>query len=163
MAYTSLDMAHKIVRQSYFVDSTNVDTQHPRKRKHSNGDDTLSPMMAMAQELFIDGRRFVQRSSSILRSYPLQVYHSMLPFTPSNSALFRTYRLLHISHVDVISGLEEDWNSTIAVLKGLNLMLCVTFSTDSTRLASGSHDSTIRLWDARAGHEITTLKSCIFG
>jgi dipeptidyl aminopeptidase/acylaminoacyl peptidase len=34
----------------------------------------------------------------------------------------------------------------------------VSFSPDGTRIASGSHDQTIRLWDAATGEEIHTLK-----
>jgi WD40 repeat protein len=37
-------------------------------------------------------------------------------------------------------------------------VLSVSFSPDGTRIASGSHDQTIRLWDASTGEELQTLK-----
>ena len=108
--------------------------------------------------LFNDGRRFIQQSPSVLHSFPMQIYDSALTFAPHNTALFRTYSGQHMRNVDVIAGSETDWNPVLAVLKGhTSAVCCVTFTPDGLRLASASSDCTIRLWDGRTGHEITTL------
>ena len=113
----------------------------------------------IAQELFDDACRLVQRTYIVIHSFPMQIYKSALPFSPRNSTLFRTYGGLHTNNVDVIFGLETDWNPVISVLRGHSgSVRCVAFSADGSRLASGSEDRTIRLWDGRTGHNIATLK-----
>ena len=132
-AYSSLDIARTIGRQVHLPN--------------------------IAQELFDDGCRLVQRTYIVVHSFPMQIYNSALPFSPLNSTLFRTYGGLHSNNVDVILGLEADWNPVISVLRGHSgSVRCVAFSADGSRLASGSEDRTIRLWDGRTGHDIATLK-----
>lgn len=154
-AYSSLDMVRTIELQSQ---SSNILTAAARYLpKWSRGGSTRSPSTGIVQELFNDGYRFVQRSSGILRSIPIQIYYSALPFAPSNSALSRTYRG-SMGGVHVISGLETDWNPVIATLRGhTDCVRCVAFSINSSRLASGSSDCTVRIWDRGTGHNITTL------
>ena len=85
-------------------------------------------------------------------------FMTLLLFAPRNTALFLTYKTLHTSNVNVISGSEMSWNATIAVLAAhSNFVSCVAFSADSSRLASASWDCKIRLWDSRTGHHLSTL------
>ena len=37
-------------------------------------------------------------------------------------------------------------------------MLSVAFSPDGTRIVSGSHDYTVRVWDAASGAEVNNLR-----
>jgi serine/threonine protein kinase len=48
--------------------------------------------------------------------------------------------------------------SDVTLYGHTSLVLSVSFSPDGTRIASGSADNTIRLWDAATGEEIHTLK-----
>jgi hypothetical protein len=47
----------------------------------------------------------------------MEIYNSMLPFVPRDTALFRTYGGLYASNVNVISGFDTAWSPTIAVLE----------------------------------------------
>ena len=86
----------------------------------------------------------------------MQIYCSILPFTPHNTALSRTYKSLHPSDVNVIAGLEATWNAAIA--DDTNLVTSVEFSSDGSRLATASLDKIVRLWDGRTGNCIATLE-----
>ena len=110
------------------------------------------------QELFSDGCRFIERNLGALHSFPMQIYSSALPFVPRDTALFRAYGRSHTNSVKIISGAETAWDTTVAILKGhSDAVCCVVFSADGSRLATASKDCTIRLWDSKTGHNITTL------
>jgi len=151
-AHLSLDIVNAIGHQGHFP---NVLTAVMRYFRVQGGD---SAPKGKVRELFDDARRFIQRNLSIIRSFPMEIYHSALYFTPRDTALFSTYSELHANNVQIISGSEVNWNPALAVLKSHAAMLCVTFSADGSRLASASKDSTIHLWDSRTGHDITTLR-----
>ena len=156
-AYPSLDVVRTIGWQHDSPNALIAAVQSVR-RWFGKGD-TRGPPPGTAQELFNDGCRFIQRSSGILHSFPMQIYNSALPFAPRNTALFRTYGRLHPNSVNIISGSDAAWKPAIAVLRGHSApVCCVAFSADSSRLASASEDHTVRLWDGRTGHDITTLK-----
>jgi WD40 repeat protein len=119
----------------------------------------VSPLKGVTRELLNDGCRFVQQCMSVIRSFPMEIYNSMIPFIPRDTALYRTYGGLDVSNVNVISGFKTAWSPTIAVLAGhSDLVYCVAFSADGSRLASASADRMIRLWDGRTGYHIITLK-----
>ena len=54
---------------------------------------------------------------------------------------------------------EEDWNACTQTLEGhSSSVLSVAFSPDSTLVASGLGDKTIKIWDAAAGTYTQTLE-----
>jgi WD40 repeat protein len=54
---------------------------------------------------------------------------------------------------------EEDYQQVPAFLTGhADAVTCVAFSPHSQQLASAARDGTVRVWDARNGHELLTLR-----
>src|SRR6266849_6117053 len=157
IAYSSLDMVRTLKQESHNPNIPITGMQLPSTIFH--GANICSPLKGVTRELFNDGCRFIQQCMSVIRSFPMEIYNSMLPFIPRDTTLSRTYGGLGVSNVNVISGLETAWTPTIAVLAGhSDDVYCVAFSADGSRLASASADCTIRLWDGRTGYHIITLE-----
>jgi WD40 repeat protein len=56
-------------------------------------------------------------------------------------------------------GIGDEWSACLQTLEGhSDWVRSVAFSHDSTRLASASDDSTVRIWDARSGKSLQTLE-----
>jgi WD40 repeat protein len=54
--------------------------------------------------------------------------------------------------------MELDWNACVQTLEGhSDSVRSVAFSADGQRLASGSHDNTVKVWDAATGACVRTL------
>ncbi|EMD59114.1 hypothetical protein COCSADRAFT_165333 [Bipolaris sorokiniana ND90Pr] len=78
----------------------------------------------------------------VIEGYPLQAYASALLFS-SIGSLIR--QLFQHEELDTLEG-HSDWVSLVA------------FSHDSTRLASASEDSTVKVWDTSSGACLQTLE-----
>ena len=161
LAYWSLTVARKAMQQSGFTRWLNFvfRTWHnfalPSIRVWL-GDGTISTM-EVAEEILNDGCKLVQRSRAILKPLPMHIYHSILPFMPSGTALLRAYKGSHTSNMDVITGVETTWNAAIAALDHTSSARSINFSPDGSRLASVCRDA-VRLWDSRTGDHIATLE-----
>ena len=82
-----------------------------------------------------------------------QVYYSGLAFAPKNSVVPKLYNSLLRNFITVSGDIEIMWPpSETLVMHGLSFPAAVAFSSDGTRIVSGSRDKTIRLWDAATEH-----------
>src|SRR3981189_3584939 len=78
----------------------------------------------------------------------LQLHHHVIPFLPVESRLSQVYGPKSQSRGEIKHGREQKWNPCLRVLEGLSQgCSSVSFSPDGGRLASGSHDYAIRLWN----------------
>jgi WD40 repeat protein len=98
-----------------------------------------------------DAIRFVQAYFSVIAEAPLQIYYC-LAFTPRKSIIRRTFKNIIQKWISNLPKVEEHWDACILTLEGhSSTVSSVAFSHDSKKVASGSDDKTIRIWDAKTG------------
>ncbi|KAK3957075.1 hypothetical protein QBC32DRAFT_1799 [Pseudoneurospora amorphoporcata] len=110
-------------------------------------------------KLVWDAYRFALSNKSIIEQAPLQAYISALIFAPRNSLIKRNFRAEEPEWIRTKPAVELDWNACLQTLEGhRNYVLSVAFSPDGQRLASGSYDNTIKIWDPASGSCLQTLE-----
>ncbi|KAJ6016516.1 hypothetical protein N7540_011107 [Penicillium herquei] len=106
-----------------------------------------------------DASRFVRYHRLAIESSPLQVYSSSLIFSPMLSLTRRGYQRESPGWILNEPIVEEDWGSCLQTLEGHSGMVrSIAWSHDGSRLASGSGDNTIRIWDIDTGQCMSMLK-----
>ncbi|PHH49659.1 Vegetative incompatibility protein HET-E-1 [Ceratocystis fimbriata CBS 114723] len=111
------------------------------------------------QDIIKDARLFLLSHGGIIEGAPLQVYISALIFSPTNSLTRQHFIHEQPSWIELNSGVEGNWNACLQTLKGHGGgVTSVVFSKDGQRLASGSSDHTVKIWDATSGTCLQTLK-----
>ena len=90
---------------------------------------------------------------------PLQVYVSALVFSPMSSLIRKLFEKEAPSWISIKPPMTENWSACLQTLEGHSgSVTSVTFSHDSTRLASASDDKTVKVWDAVSGACLQTLQ-----
>ncbi|KAK5662998.1 hypothetical protein OQA88_6412 [Cercophora sp. LCS_1] len=106
-----------------------------------------------------DTYRFALSYRWIIEQAPLQAYASALVFAPACSLVKRKFKAEGPSWLSTKPVVEADWNACLQTLEGhSNWVKSVAFSPDGQQLASGSGDTTVKLWDPASGECVQTLK-----
>ncbi|KAJ3765661.1 WD40-repeat-containing domain protein, partial [Lentinula raphanica] len=100
--------------------------------------------------------QFIQAFGKMITEAIPHLYLSGLPFIPKGSGLYSVYRhCCDLEKQALCSRQITSWPNQQVLLKGhLSTVNSVAFSPDGTRIVSGSHDETLRLWNSETGEAI---------
>jgi WD40 repeat protein len=91
----------------------------------------------------------------MLAEAPMQLYSAGLLFSPSYSIFRKAFSSEASTDLEVIAQLPSEWNACTYTLEGHSSGVSgVVFSHDGSRIASGSWDKTVRVWDVASWKEI---------
>ncbi|KAF3392420.1 hypothetical protein F1880_008934 [Penicillium rolfsii] len=111
---------------------------------------------AKLQDLVQDAYRFIRYHRGAIENSPLQAYGSGLVFSPARSTIKQLFQQEWPNNIAKAPVMGDDWDAhTGACLRTLeghdDFVTSMVFSHDSSRVASGSDDKTIRIWDVHTG------------
>ncbi|KAG6328967.1 hypothetical protein ID866_10121 [Astraeus odoratus] len=106
-------------------------------------------------ELTKDGVEFVHTFSNAISYRTPHLYISGVPFLPTKSPLFKMVRQRFCGMAKVAIGYMENWPHVQMQLKGhTDWVNSIAFCPSGKRIASGSADMTVRIWNVDSGAQI---------
>ncbi|KAG8946138.1 hypothetical protein FRC03_001473 [Tulasnella sp. 419] len=118
----------------------------------------LTTMHAPIKSLLYDYQRLLLRFYEPMSLSATNIYLSALPFIP-HCLLYQQIKGNMLRNSVRINQRETGWGPTLAILQGHSRSInSVCLSPDGTKIASGSNDQTVRVWDSTTGAHIRTLE-----
>ncbi|RJE22558.1 wd40 domain protein [Aspergillus sclerotialis] len=110
-------------------------------------------------EFLHDSKRFILKNTQMMDTAPLQLYCSGLIFVPRQTTIRKSFDKQIPDWIYRLPEAESTWNAEIQTLEGhSDKVNSVVFSPDGMLIASGSVDSTIKLWNSTTGSLQSTLE-----
>ncbi|KZS87186.1 hypothetical protein SISNIDRAFT_419924, partial [Sistotremastrum niveocremeum HHB9708] len=107
----------------------------------------------------IDAQRFVLESLEMISTHPSEIYRSALLWLPTFSYVRQHYMQTQYTWPRLSAAHRQKWEIFQGLLSGhTDCVNCVAFSADGSQVASGSDDSTVRIWNATSGAQLQTLE-----
>src|SRR5437763_4032940 len=95
----------------------------------------------------------------VIENSPLQTYASILLFSPARSLIRCLFKEEEPKLIAIKPAMRDKWSTCLQTLEGhSSVVWSVAFSHNSARLASASHDKTVKIWDASSGECLQTLE-----
>lgn len=119
-----------------------------------------SPLLPLAED-FIE---FENNFGTVIQKAPLQIYSSALIFSPTESLtrkLFQNEEPDWITRKPIVAQVvAQDWPAGMAThdREHSDAVTFIAFSPDGRRIASGSYDNIVKLWDPKTGVCMATLE-----
>ncbi|KAJ3127419.1 hypothetical protein HK098_006408 [Nowakowskiella sp. JEL0407] len=139
-----------LLKATYIVqDAVDAISLHYKPQKSYGPDDTL--------ELLFDIARVNLQFSTAITESALQIYTTAIPFSPTNSTIYRHFiGQLPVSNIPtIVTGSDSSWPSCLMTLEGhAEFVFAVAISQSGRYLASGSDDNTVKFWSGVTGEEL---------
>ncbi|KAF7967749.1 hypothetical protein HWV62_33240 [Athelia sp. TMB] len=98
-----------------------------------------------------DGLAFSRRFGQAMTFSAPHIYISCIPFAPQESVVKKQYAPLMKKVLGIKSGMDNTWPVLQQAIEHPSEVWTVAFSPDGLRIASGSQDGFVRVWDAETG------------
>ncbi|KIL56963.1 hypothetical protein M378DRAFT_423551 [Amanita muscaria Koide BX008] len=112
-------------------------------------------------QLLSDALRFIAKFYELIKRSALHTYYSALPFTPTDSLLYRRYIKDAVDNACSIEGGPEKWDALIANMSHEEPLHMIKFSLASALFVSCSKTKS-KIWDAVTGTPISTFSGYRF-
>jgi WD40 repeat protein len=108
--------------------------------------------------LLHDAEQMLQTYRIPISSHALHVYHSALVTMSQCPLLEAMPEMLRTGIPKLISSRELRWDPRRVLEGHTDMVLSVVFSSDGFRIASGSWDHSVRIWDTQTGGQLALLE-----
>ncbi|KIL59554.1 hypothetical protein M378DRAFT_85004, partial [Amanita muscaria Koide BX008] len=108
-------------------------------------------------QLLSDALRFISKFYELINRSALHTYYSALPFSPTDSFLYRRYIKEARHNICGVEGGPKKWDALVTNLNHGERVDAIKFSLDSALFVSCCNQGKLKIWDAATGTPISTI------